>query len=119
MIYTKKLIILTIALVVLGLSFSAVLAKKDKDDDEHHTPRPTATPTASPTASPVPTQEPTASPSATPFSTPIENETPRPVLGKDPPEKSDPCYYIQDKPECKTRQEVFPGEPSDFTSHGK
>lgn len=79
-------------------------------------PTPTQTATATPTATPQPTinpcdgQCPTATPEVT--STPGPSVTPAP---KDPPEKSDPCFYFKDnagRPECATKSEVFPGEGS-------
>lgn len=82
------------------------------------TPSPTATSSPVPTEEPTPTPEATNKPSPTlvaiesPIvtSTPVATETPKQPEGKDPPEKSSPCYYMQTSDECKSKEEVFPGE---------
>ena len=71
-------------------------------------------PCGTPSASPSATPEVTVIPSATPSVTITPESTDRPVEGKDPPEKSSPCYYIQTSDECKSKSEVFVGESKTF-----
>lgn len=69
------------------------------------TPTPSPTPTLSPTATPTVQASPTASPSASPSPTASPTSTPESTPNaKDPPEKSDPCFYIP----CATPAATFP-----------
>ena len=61
--------------------------------------------------SPTPTVTiaPDPTPSATPSATPTE-EPKRGTDPKGPPEWENPCFYLRDNPECKTKSEIFVGE---------
>lgn len=83
--YTKWLVITAALLILSVLVVSSVDAHRRYDDDcEEYLCTVYLTPTPIPTVSPTEKPEPTIAPTV----------TPEPVnLAKDPPEKSDPCYY--------------------------
>lgn len=81
---------------------------------------PEETPTPTPPEPTRPTITPTDVPEVTPTNTPVPTAVPtnKPEPGpKDPPEKSDPCYWHKDEygwPECATDKPLFPGESTVF-----
>jgi len=116
----KKLLLLLLAFAIFGISLFVV--------SQRHTTKATYyTPSPNPTATPCeqynqtdesewesePCKTPTATPSATPSDSPTPTATPKvettPAPAA-PPEWSEPCFYLRDSEECKTKQEVFPGE---------
>ena len=78
---------------------------------EQPSPTPTCsvTPSVEPSVSPSITISPTPELTATPSATPTSPPEP-----KGPPEWAEPCYYMPDSEECRTRQEVFVGEGEQF-----
>ena len=106
------------ALAVLAISYFAMNAGATEIRQCEASPTPTMLPCMNYSAyeypqlqiiceTPVATATP--NPSETPNSSPVATESPRSVEGKDPPEKSDPCYYLSYTPECQAKYTPAPG----------
>ena len=113
----KNLLLTCTALLVLVISF-VMVPKKHTVEATRYTPTPTTNPCYEYqiqeedwSENPCITASPIASPSATPTEEPKVQVTPAPAA---PPEWSNPCFYLRDHEECKSKEEVFTGEETTF-----